>query len=937
MVHRPSAVGNRGRQWAPSPGQGLKPNARDADDAWWTRFVLSRARTQHGTTRLRVRRGRLSGWSWSRSIALVAIHSVTRDDLTYVAVTAGAAALAWVGLRRHSRRVRAAWRWIVLGVASSAVADVIYTYLHWSRGAVPDVSIADVFWMASYVALSIGAFRLLSGRGRKWIDLDGLFDMVAVAVVAALVVGSAVSNVVADHETTRFVRAIWASYPVLDVALVALVLPSILSRRLRTRAGLLLGGGLLLWLLSDFTATISSSASALMPWMDGGWMVGAVLLAASVWYRGHGLSDEKDRALEDVGPVRLLIGLAPLLIPGAIDIVVYLDGRDFNPIPLYVATALLTALAFGRAVLLTKVSARKEQRLRSRERYFAKIATNASDAVVVLDGERRILVDHHLSALLGRPGATIEGLGSMDFVDPLDLEIAHAAFDQTMSDVGVVHEVELRLVHADGSSRWFSVRSINLIDDADIGGMVVNLRDITDRRRVEDELDRQSFHDTLTGLANRALFRDRVEHALHRAARSGFEVAAIVVDLDGFKLVNEVLGHEAGDAVLCELAARVGIAVRTADTVARLSGDQFAVLVEYPQDAGDGANAAVEAILRALRRPVSVAGQDVVVSASVGIAVGAAGSTTSSLLRDADIAMYRAKAMGKGQSVTYQPEMRTASVERQRLESDLVHALANEEFQLVYQPVVELAGRRVVGFEALLRWHHPTAGLVMPDKFIPIIEENGAIVPIGRWVLWQACTTAARWQRLYGLVPPVTMAVNLSTRQIEERGLVADVADVLQQTGIDPSCLVLEITETALVKDAAAAAQRLGELRRLGPRIAVDDFGAGYASLGYLHQFPIDILKIDRSFIETINQRDGLPPIVRGVLELGKTLGLEIVAEGIEQSVQHDLLREGQCPLGQGYFFARPTVRNGCREPPHRAGGGRRGRGDSADAGRPFG
>jgi predicted signal transduction protein with EAL and GGDEF domain len=329
------------------------------------------------------------------------------------------------------------------------------------------------------------------------------------------------------------------------------------------------------------------------------------------------------------------------------------------------------------------------------------------------------------------------------------------------------------------------------------------------------------------------------------------------------------------------------------------------VLVEYTSDSG-GAGAAAEGVLQALSRPVSAAGQEVVVSASVGIAVATSRSTTSSLLRDADIAMYRAKATGKGRSVTYRPEMRTASAERRRLENDLVHALANEEFQLVYQPVVELTTERVVGFEALLRWHHPTAGLVMPDKFIPIIEDNGSIVPIGRWVLRQACVTAARWQRLHRFVPPLTMAVNVSTRQIAERGLVADVDDALQHSGFDPSCLVLEITETALVTDAKSAADRLGALRRLGPRIAVDDFGAGYASLGYLHQFPIDILKIDRSFIDTVNERDGLPPIVRGVLDLGKTLGLEIVAEGIEHEVQRDLLREGDCPLGQGYLFARP-------------------------------
>jgi diguanylate cyclase (GGDEF)-like protein len=380
----------------------------------------------------------------------------------------------------------------------------------------------------------------------------------------------------------------------------------------------------------------------------------------------------------------------------------------------------------------------------------------------------------------------------------------------------------------------------------------------------------------------------------------------ILLDLDGFKSINDRLGHEAGDSVLRELATRLVHRFRTADTVARLSGDEFAMLVEHSHESRDRAAATAEAVLEALADPVLVAGQELMVSASLGIAVSTGSSTASSLLRDADAAMYRAKATGKGRWVTYQPEMRAASAERRRLESDLAHALAADEFQLVYQPVVELLTERIVGFEALLRWHHPTLGVVMPDTFIPIIEDNGMIVPIGRWVLQQACLVAARWQNAYGFTPPLTMAVNLSTRQLADRGLVAHVDDALRQSAFDPSRLVLEITETALVQDAVSAAERLGALRRLGTRIAVDDFGAGYASLGYLRQFPIDIMKIDRSFIETINERDGLPAMVRGLLDLGRTLGLEVIAEGIERAVQRDELRTEHCYLGQGYLFARP-------------------------------
>ena len=298
-------------------------------------------------------------------IGLVAIHSVTGDDLSYVAATAGAAVLGWAGLRRHTRRYRTAWLWVVLGVTSSAVGDVIYTYVHWSRSAVPDVSFADIFWVASYVALSIGVFRVFSGRGHKWIDIDALFDVIAVAVVAAVVVGSAIVGLVKDQEVSLFVRSVWASYPILDVLRWSRssFRPFSAVASGRSREG-------------SCSPAVSCSGcwptspprsrprrATLMPWMDGGWMIGAGLLALAVWYRGHGLTTEPDRALEDVRPIRHFVGLAPLLIPGTIEIVAVANGRNVNPIPLFAATVLLTGLAFGRALRLSKVSARDKQRL----------------------------------------------------------------------------------------------------------------------------------------------------------------------------------------------------------------------------------------------------------------------------------------------------------------------------------------------------------------------------------------------------------------------------------------------------------------------------------------------------------------------------------------------------------------------------------------------
>ena len=435
--------------------------------------------------------------------------------------------------------------------------------------------------------------------------------------------------------------------------------------------------------------------------------------------------------------------------------------------------------------------------------------------------------------------------------------------------------------------------------------MVINLRDITDRKQAEQELSFNAFHDSLTGLANRALFNDRLEHALTRTARTGLDVAVVYLDLDGFKMINDTRGHEAGDRVLREVAARLTSVVRSSDTVSRLGGDEFAILIEGSPGVLDEAETLAERVLQSLTVPFIVDLQHVVLSASIGIALGDIACNASSMMRDADIAMYRAKTTGKAKWALYEPGMRTAALERLELDSDLHHAVDRAQLRLAYQPIVALESNKLVGFEALLRWDHPALGVVEPDAFIPLAESNGTIVEIGRWVLDEACQTAARWRHAYPAAN-LTMAVNLSARQIVTAELVEHVADALERSGLPPASLILELTEGVLVQDPNTAAQRLQELRTLGVRLAIDDFGTGYSSLSYLRQFPIDILKIDRSFTNTITDRSHPPAIVRGLLELAKTLEMETVAEGIELDVQLDSLRDQQCDYGQGFLFAKP-------------------------------
>ena len=349
-------------------------------------------------------------------------------------------------------------------------------------------------------------------------------------------------------------------------------------------------------------------------------------------------------------------------------------------------------------------------------------------------------------------------------------------FDEALLTPGVVQSGEARIARPDSADLWLSTRAVNLLHDAAVRAIVVNVHDITDRKQAEQELVHQAFHDSLTGLANRALFRDRVEHALSRRARVGMDPAVIYLDLDGFKNVNDGLGHDAGDKLLKEIAARLQSVVRSGDTVARLGGDEFAVLVEESRHAQVEAEAIAERALQSLTVPVRIGDREVTLSASLGIAQADATSTASSLLRDADVAMYQAKTTGKARWVLYEPTMRASAVERLQLGSDLARAIDDDQLRLVYQPVVELETNRIVGFEALLRWEHPVLGTVMPDKFIPIAEDNGMIIPIGRWVLRHACVTAARWLRRH---PGLSMAVNVSGRQLAAPELADHVREAL--------------------------------------------------------------------------------------------------------------------------------------------------------------
>ncbi|HEY3240290.1 MAG TPA: EAL domain-containing protein [Acidimicrobiia bacterium] len=459
-----------------------------------------------------------------------------------------------------------------------------------------------------------------------------------------------------------------------------------------------------------------------------------------------------------------------------------------------------------------------------------------------------------------------------------------------------------RIVRPDGDVRWLQCLGNVISDDAgEPVKLIGSAQDVTERKRAEEALAHQALHDALTGLANRALFQDRLEHALARQDRDGTLSAVLFLDLDDFKTVNDGLGHAAGDLLLVAVAERLGVCLRTSDTAARLGGDEFAILLEGLHHSAE-ALCAVGRIMDMLREPFSIEGSLLAVTGSIGIAVAGPGDDPGQLLRHADVAMYRAKAEGKNRFCLFEAGMHEEVVQRLELRAELQQAVETGQLVNHYQPLVDLATGDIVGVEALVRWCHPERGLLAPAAFMAIAEETGLVVPMGLAVLREACDQAREWQALR---PGLEVNVNLSVRQLQDAGLVDEVARCLESTGLDPACLTLEITESVLLADDATAARSLGQLKELGVGIALDDFGTGYSSLSHLERFPVDILKIDKRFVQDLDDGEA-PAITRAILGLGGMLGLKVVAEGIERPEQLEALRALGCRWGQGYLFSRP-------------------------------
>lgn len=577
----------------------------------------------------------------------------------------------------------------------------------------------------------------------------------------------------------------------------------------------------------------------------------------------------------------------------------------------YLVKGEIDAQALERAIRYAVTNAKVSASLAESELRFRSVIESATDAIVLTDADGRILSwNRGAEKSFGYTTDEILGRSISTLFTPVYADI-HTTNPEinALASAGLLHTgtsaVEIRGVKKDGTELplEMSVSSWHTSEGTFYTGII---RDVTERKSLEDQLTHQALHDPLTSLPNRVLFRDRVEHALNRAERRHTEVAVLFLDLDNFKNINDTLGHNAGDALLVAVAERLQGCLRTSDTASRLGGDEFAVLIEDTADTNGGVLVA-QRILEVLRKPVEINGRSVFIGASVGIAVSSElASTPSTLLRNADVAMYMAKSQGKNQYAIFESEMHNALIKRSELETDLRAALNCGEFEMVYQPIVELDSGGIVAMEALVRWNHPRGLSVGPDEFIPIAEEADLMQVLGRWILQQACTQCSYWNREYEHLRPLAVTVNVSSRQFLDDGLVNAVKFALDHSGLDPRNLILEITEGTMLKDTEATVSKLRELRALGVRLAIDDFGTGYSSLSYLHKFPIDVLKIDKSFIDKISQGREGAAMTRAIISMSETLHLGTIAEGIEDPEQIAMLQGLGCEMGQGYLFAHP-------------------------------
>ena len=774
----------------------------------------------------------------------------------------------------------------------------------------------DVLWAAYYPLAAAACVLLYFDLGGRLDTVRSLLDFATLAVgFGALLWFTALAplwQMDAASLAENWAAAIYGIGNGLAIIAGAMVAMQITSWRAERAVA---------WLLMALVATLVADLLWIHSQLSGAYELGAPLdLAYYVFYLCMLMSVRSQReqvhqAVNTRGLPGDLRGSLPIvaLMVGAIallnDRLQIADGQS----PLLIMVIVVsTLLVIASQAIATRevVGLHREVATRRFDERLTELVRRSSDMIAICDTSGAIRYASPSSEQV--LGATPGELSGQRLDEVLGPEAPHvrAAFDQVLREAHSEQTATFSIPQSNGDKRSYKMVIANLCHVESIRGVTLNIRDVSDATRLHDQLRTLAFHDSLTLLANRSLFSDRVHQAIRRLG-DGMTPAVLFIDLDDFKKVNDSLGHGAGDQLLRGFAHRLVQCTRAGDTVARLGGDEFAVLIDHAPNA-DAAMAVARQVLEACRRPFEVDGRQIRIGASVGVALADRVSNVERLLRNADAAMYAAKARGKGHAEFFAPEMLRAARRRMRIENELAAAIEKRQLVAHYQPIVDLASRHLVGVEALMRWLHPSRGLVEPGEFIPLAEETGQIIPMTQWMIDRACVDLLRLQREIAHGEGIRMSVNVSSRYLNHGDVVADVRAALATHRVAPDCLILEVTESLLLEDSPRLEQSFKELKLLGIRLALDDFGTGYSSLAYLHRFPIDILKIHRSFVERlVHEHDGLEGVdavalARAILSLADALGLDTVAEGIEVEAQRETLLRLGCHTGQGYCFAKP-------------------------------
>jgi diguanylate cyclase (GGDEF)-like protein/PAS domain S-box-containing protein len=848
---------------------------------------------------------------WGGGAATKRFDNIGETLGAFIAATACAAAAL-----RHQRRTRIAWALIGTSALSWGLGQSVWTYYELVKGQpVPFPSVADLGYLSAVPLAVAGVLCFPSAPARATSLLRTILDALLIAGSLFIISWATVLGTVYRAGTGSLMsQLISLAYPGGDIVIgtIVLIVASRASRANRLPL-VLLAGGLVANLLSDsaFAYLTTTNTYGTGNVTDTGWAAGYLLIAIAALRAASTRAATPVATEGTTGRIWLVLPYVPIAGAAIVATVQESLPGELDPVIFWSMMVVIVGVVLRQFLMLTDnqlLNRRLEANaadLAKREEHFRSLVQNSSDVITLIGRHGSIRYQSaSVERILGYKETELIDKPFGDLVHPDDRTHVLRKIDEAINIVGPPIATECRLRRADDSYCPAEVTITNLLELPAVRGLVLNTRDVSERKALEDKLTHQAFHDSLTNLPNRAAFRIGLEHALREDTER--RIAVLFLDLDDFKAVNDTLGHDVGDQLLVAVGARIASTLRPGDAVARLGGDEFAILLKKMEDEQIAGRVA-ERITRQLVPPFAIGGKEITIRASIGIAGLVSGQEAADeLIRNADVAMYIAKAKGKARFVEYEASLASAAIDRMELEHDIRSALAEKQFFLQYEPVIMLESGAIHSLEALVRWNHPRRGLLYPADFVTVAEQSGLIVELGRWVLQQAARDGRRWQVRYPSVPPMHISVDLSGRQLEDPDVIKDVVEAVDAAGLDPQSLILELTESVLLADTEPVARTLQELRSRGFRLALDDFGSGYSSLGHLRDFPVDILKMDATFVAGIGNGLADGAILRAIIGLANSLGLMTIAEGIERQEQLAALNAMGCNAGQGFYLSKP-------------------------------